>query len=148
MTSSGSDGVGMAVVGDMARFTFRFHPAFRLPALLVGVRPARAFVDVTGDELLARFGPWCLRTPLANVAGAALTGDYAWPKVIGPAHLSLADRGLTFATNPDRGVCISFHDPVPGIDPRGRILHPGLTVTVADTDGLLRALGAAASGDG
>jgi hypothetical protein len=62
---------------------------------------------------------------------------------IGPAHLSFTDRGLTMATNGDRGVCIRFREPVAGIEPTGRIRHPGLTVTVADCDGLLARLAAA-----
>jgi hypothetical protein len=37
-------------------------------------------------------------------------------------------------------VCISFHSPVPGIDPFGRSRHPELTVTVLDVDGLMQAL--------
>ena len=61
---------------------------------------------------------------------ATVTGPCSWPKVIGPAHLSLPDRGLTFATNPERGVCITFDAPVPGLDPFGALRHPDLTVTV------------------
>ena len=49
----------------------------------------------------------------------------------GPAHLSFADRGLTFATNDVAGVCFTFREPVTGIDPLGTVRHPGLTVTVA-----------------
>lgn len=124
----------------MGRFDFRFHPAFRLPALAAGVRPATAWVELLDEEVVARFGPWCVRTPVGNVSGTTVTGGYAWPKVIGPAHLSLSDRGLTFATNPDEGVCLSFRRPVRGMDPLGLLRHPALTVTVADTAGLVTAL--------
>ena len=58
----------------------------------------------------------------------------------GPARLAITDRGLTFASNRDRGVCISFHSAVTGIDRAGRIRHPELTVTVRDVDGLIEAL--------
>ena len=34
--------------------------------------------------------------------------------------------------NPDEGVCIRFAEPVRGMDPMGKIRHPGLTVTVAE----------------
>jgi len=34
-------------------------------------------------------------------------------------------------------VCFSLQDPVPGIAPFGRLPHPGVTVTVADPEGLL-----------
>ena len=123
----------------MARFPFRFATAYRLPALVFGVVPATTWVEVD-DELRARFGPWSLRTPLTNVASVQETGDYAFVKTAGPAHLSFTDRGVTFATNGDRGVCVQFHEPVRGIDPTGRILHPGATFTVADPAGLVAAI--------
>jgi hypothetical protein len=54
--------------------------------------------------------------------------------------LSLADKGLTFASNGQRGVCMSFRRPVKGIDPAGVLRHPNLTVTVRDCEGLIEAL--------
>jgi hypothetical protein len=57
--------------------------------------------------------------------------------------VSLVDRGLTFASNRDRGVCIRFVEPVRGVDVLGVVRHPGLTVTVEDVDGLIEALAAA-----
>ncbi len=48
---------------------------------------------------------------------------------------------MTFATNGDRALCVQFHEPVRGIDPTGRILHPGATITVADPEGLAKAVG-------
>ena len=124
----------------MAHFAFRFDPTYRLLAAPFGVLPSRSGVEVTDEQLDARFGPWRVRTPLANVAGTERTGPYTLPKTAGPAHLSMADRGITFATNGDAGLCIRFHDPVTGIDPFRLIRHPGLTVTVDDIDGLARAL--------
>ena len=126
----------------MARFPFRFAPSYRLPALVFGVVSATAWVEVDDAELRARFGPWSLRTPLTNVASVQETGGYAFVKTAGPAHLSFSDRGVTFATNGERGVCVQFHEPVRGIDPTGRILHPGATFTVADPAGLVAALDA------
>ena len=122
------------------RFPFRFAPSYRRPARLFGVTPERAWVEVGLDGLDARFGRWRVRTPLSNIAGAEVTGPYAYLKTVGPARLSITDRGLTFATNGDCGVCISFDSPVTGIDRSGRIRHPELTVTVLDVDGLLREL--------
>ncbi|MCO8128282.1 hypothetical protein NHL50_13815 [Acidimicrobiia bacterium EGI L10123] len=124
------------------RFAFRFDPTYRRLALPFGVRPSTAVVRVSDEQLDARFGPWRVRTPLANVAGTQRTGPYTLPKTAGPAHLSLADRGITFATNGDAGLCIGFHEPVTGIDPFRLIRHPGLTVTVADLDGLEQLLDA------
>jgi hypothetical protein len=117
-------------------FRFRFAPAFAAASALVGVRPAKAWVTVTPERFVAHFGPWSLDTPLANVASARVTGPYFVPKVIGPPHLSFGDRGLTFGTNPDTGTCVSFHEPVPGIDPFGVLRHPALTVTVEDPEAL------------
>jgi hypothetical protein len=124
----------------VTRFAFRFDPTYRRLARPFGVTPARAWVDVDHDELDARYGPWRLRTPLRNVARVETTGPYAFLKTVGPARLAITDRGLTFASNRERGVCITFESPVPGIDPLGLIHHPELTVTVLDVDGLVEAL--------
>ncbi len=55
-------------------------------------------------------------------------------------RLSMVDRGITFGTNGDRGVCIRFHRPVPAADPFGLLRHPATTVTVADPEGLVAAV--------
>jgi hypothetical protein len=126
------------------RFAFRFAPAYRRAAIVFGITPDRTWVDVDADKLHARFGPWQLQTSLANISAVDITGPYAFLKTAGPAHLSFSDRGLTFASNGDRGVLISFHQPVPGIEPTGKLRHPELTVTVADVEGLVSALRAGA----
>ena len=88
-------------------------------------------------RLTARFGLWQVQTALDNLADVSITGPYTFVKTAGPAHLSLADRGLTFATNGDRGVCLAMVEPIGGIDPFGLLRHPNLTLTVADCDGLV-----------
>lgn len=103
---------------------------------MFGITPRTAWVEVDLDTLRARFGPWRVCTPLANIAGVELTGPYAFLKTAGPARLAVTDRGLTFATNGDRGVLITFREPVTGLDPTGLLRHPELTVTVSDSDGL------------
>lgn len=118
----------------MTRYEFAFAAAYRAPALLFGVTPRTAWVDLGAESLSVRFGLWTLRTPLANVAGVERTGGFAFLKTAGPPHLSFTDRGITFATNGDDAVCLRFHQPVPGIDPTGRIRHPGATLTVAEVD--------------
>jgi hypothetical protein len=125
-----------------ARFPFRFDRMHRLLGLPFGITPGNSYVEVDPVEsrLVARFGPWRVATGLANVEQASVTGPYSAPKTVGPAHLSVSDRGLTFATNDARGVCIGFRAPVTGIDPKGFVHHPALTVTVADIEGLLAAL--------
>jgi hypothetical protein len=118
------------------RFTFRFAERYRRPARLFGVTPETAWVELDADMFRAHFGRWQVSTPLANISAVAVTGPYAFLKTAGPARLAVTDRGLTFATNGQRGVLISFHSPVRGLDPLGILRHPELTVTVADTDGL------------
>jgi len=123
-----------------ARFPFRFDPTYRRVARPFGVTAERAWVELSKDEFEARYGPWRVRTPLSNIAGVRVTGPYAFLKTAGPARLAITDRGLTFASNGDSGVCITFRSPVTGIDRAGRIRHPELTVTVLDVDGLATAL--------
>lgn len=123
------------------RFDFAWEPRYRLPALLFGLTPRTAFVEVTPSELHVRYGLWSLRSALGNVTGVEVSGDYAFLKTAGPPHLSMSDRGISFATNSHAGLCVSFAVPVPGIDPTKRIKHPGATLTVADLPGLARALG-------
>lgn len=102
-------------------------------------------MEVDAQRLRARFGPWRLRSTLANISDVVITGPYAFLQTAGPARLGLSDRGLTFASNGERGVLISFRQPVPGLEPTGRLRHPELTVTVADVDGLTSLLRARAS---
>jgi hypothetical protein len=121
---------------DVERFEFRFAPAYRWIQRAFGITSASAWVDLGDGILAARFGPWRVTTPLTNIVDAAVTGPYAFLKTAGPARLAVTDRGLTFATNGDRGVRIDFRTPVPGLDPLRLIRHPELTVTVADHERL------------
>jgi hypothetical protein len=122
------------------RFPFAFARAYRLPALAFGVTRATTYADLGPDGLRVRFGPWSLRTPLDNVAGVERSGGFAYLKTVGPAHLSFTDRGVTFATNGERAVCVSFHRPVRAIEPFGALAHPGATLTVADPEGFVEEL--------
>ena len=125
------------------RFEFAFAPAYRLAALPLGITPRTTSVRLVGERLEVRFGPWSLRTSLANVTGWEETGDFGFLKTAGPPHLSFSDRGITFATNGDAALCVQFATPVPGIEPTGRLRHPGATLTVADPPALAAALAAA-----
>jgi hypothetical protein len=123
--------------GVLTRFDFAFAPTYRRLSWPLRVTPETAWVEVRDDEFFeARFGPWRVRTPLTNVTDAEVTGPYAFWKTAGPARLAITDRGLTFATNGDRGVLIRFENPVRGLDPLGIVRHRELTVTVADVEGL------------
>ncbi|MCP3423783.1 SRPBCC family protein [Nocardioides pinisoli] len=122
-------------------FDFAFAPTYVAPARAFGVTPATTTVEVGPDWLFVRYGPWRLVTPRSNIASAELTGGFSWVKTAGPPHLSFTDRGVSFTTNGDRALCVTFHEPVPAIDPTGTITHPGATLAVADPRRLASALG-------
>lgn len=122
------------------RFEFAFASSYRLSSAAFGVRPSTAWVRIDGDTFDARFGPWRVSTPLANITDVAVTGPYHFAKTAGPARLAITDRGLTFASNGKLGVRVAFATPVRGLDPLGVLRHPELTVTVADVDRLVSLL--------
>src|SRR3954449_4765063 len=84
---------------------------YRVLAFATGVSPTTARVRLDESQLEVRFGPWTLRTAVTNIADVSITGPYSFVKTAGPAHLSFSDRGVTFATNGERGLCIRFRDP-------------------------------------
>lgn len=120
-------------------FAFRFDDRYRHLARPFGITPERAEVVVDDDTFTARYGPFRVQTPRANVVGADITGPYRMWKTAGPARLAVTDRGLTFASNGDRGVVVFFRERVHGLP---GLRHPELTVTVEDPEALLRALAA------
>ncbi len=122
----------------MADFDFSFDPRYRRLLWLVGASDHTSRIRVTEQTFSAWFGVCRVRTSLANVAGVELTGPYQPLRAIG-IRLG-ADRGLTFGSTPERGLCITFHRPVRGIEPFGLIRHPSLTVTPVDPLGLGQAL--------
>jgi len=111
-----------------------------LPVLLpLLVRPSKDGVTLTDEgSFIATFGLLEIVTPLSNVVGAHLTQNYRWWTAVG-ARLSRADDGLTFGTNSRSGVCVHFQQKVPSR--LRRTGHSALTVTVADLEGLITALG-------
>jgi hypothetical protein len=121
------------------QFEFEFDPRFRPLLAVMGVTPGTAHVTLTGDQLVARFGPWTCETPIENIRDVCRTGPFHWYKAIGPRG-SLADRGLTFGTNADAGVCVLFDEPVRGLVPLGSLRHPGLTLTLAEPDRFVASL--------
>jgi hypothetical protein len=119
------------------RFDFEFARSYLVPALVLGITPLTTGVWLDPRRLHVRFGPWSLDTPVTNVRNATITGGFAWYRTAGPPHLSLTDRGVTFATNGRRAVCVRFHEAVKVLDPTGRLIrHPGATLTVARVDDL------------
>lgn len=107
---------------------------------LLRVDPQRDGVTIGDDGSLAvSFGRFRVTTGVGNVDGARRTGPYRWWTAVG-VRLSLVDDGLTFGTTAAGGVCITFVTPIPKVI-GFRPTHSALTVTVADPEGLLDALG-------
>lgn len=115
-----------------ARFRFRFDRG-ALPLRALGIAPGTTGVEVTDRDYHVRFGPWSCTTPLANIADVQVTRDYAAHRALGPRG-SFSDLGATFGTSTVGGVCTCFHRPVAALSPLA--VHPGLTVTVDDLEGL------------
>jgi hypothetical protein len=125
------------------RFEFAIDPRYARVLRVFGVRRGRAWVGIDAERLRVRYGFWRLETALANVESAGVTGPYRSAlRAIGP-HISVKDRGLSFCTNIERGVCILFREPVRGRETAGLMRHPGLTVTPVDPAGFARELLAA-----
>ncbi|MCB1002246.1 MAG: hypothetical protein KDB40_23330 [Acidimicrobiales bacterium] len=124
---------------EATRVEFAYEGWVGRLARLVGLGPSRTSVEVDDTTFTARFGPWIVTTAVGNVAGVEITGPYHGIRVVG-VHVSLADRGLTFGTTARAGVCVRFHESVSGVEPTGRLRHPGLTVTVREPERLVAAL--------
>jgi hypothetical protein len=125
------EGPGEPVVVER-RLDFAFDPRYRRMLSFLGIRPDVAWACV-GADLEVRFGRWHVITPVTNVSSASVAGPYVPARVLGP-HLSLQDKGVTFGTNNERGVCLTFVEPVVGLDPWGWLRHPNMTVTLANPD--------------
>lgn len=124
---------------SVSTFDFAFDPGAAPLLWPLGIRTETARATVGGGWLDVRFGRWHLATPVANISGTAISGPYSPLKAIG-VRMSFSDRGLTFGSTADRGLCITFFEPVAGFSPFSWPRHPNLTVTVEDPAGLARAL--------
>jgi hypothetical protein len=114
----------------------RFVPVW----LACGLRRKTDGVTISDDgTFLATLGWFRLLTTTDNVDGAHITRDYRWWTAVG-MRMSMKDDGLTFGTNSRAGVCVHFKERVHVLAPRP---HSALTVTVADPEGLVEALGEA-----
>lgn len=123
----------------MKTFVFRFDQLYRPVLLGLGVHPGNSQVTLTDDDrFVAKFGRWVVDTPLSNIDCVEITGPYRAYRAIG-VRGSAVDQGLTFGSSRSGGVCVTFHEPVPKLLP-GMRNHPGLTVTVADLEGLAAAV--------
>ena len=127
-----------AAAPAVEHFAFRFEPAMLPFALAAGVVPPATGGRVDDGLVTIRFGIWRMAFPVDEVAGVQASGDYWLPKVLGPPRVSLSDRGITFATNRQHGLCIELRHPQRG--PYPLLRHPGVTVTVETPDALAEAL--------
>ncbi|HEY2449156.1 MAG TPA: hypothetical protein VE400_13365 [Mycobacterium sp.] len=129
----------MTADDEQSRFyPFRYEPRLAPIWLPFRLWPAAQGVTVTEDgRLIARYGPLHVEAPLSQVVHAHVTGPYRWWTAVG-ARLSMADDGLTFGTNATEGVCIHFEPRIHRV--LGLRDHSALTVTVADSEGLVAAI--------
>lgn len=127
----------MSVPNEPRQFTFRFADSYRTTARLFGITPERTGVTVGDDAMVARYGPWRARVPFTNIKAVDVTGPYRFIKTAGPPRLGITDRGLTFASNGDRGVLITFKEPIHVLP---ALRHPELTVTVSEPEELAELL--------
>lgn len=124
---------------DTLIFPFAFDSSYAWMLKPLGIRPETAEVTLDHEEIRVRFGRWKTSTALSNIAGTEITEGYRWFKAIG-IRGSLADHGITFGTNADRGLCVKFVEPIPSLTFGKMVRHPGMTLTVADVDGLADAI--------
>lgn len=118
----------------MKQFAFAIDGRYTPVLLAWGVTKGSAWLRIDDDMLEARFGLFKVSTPVSNINGYQLSGDYKAYRAIG-VRGSLVDKGITFGSNTHRGLCMTFDEPIavkPGVGQK----HPGLTVTVEDVDGL------------
>jgi hypothetical protein len=116
------------------RFPIRLGPRSRPLLLLFGVRESNAFVELNG-ELVARFGFFSFRSPLANIARWQIEGPWSWLTAIG-VRRGWRKGDITFGGNHSGGVRLDLEQPI-----RWSIFNvPILYVTVGDLEGFAAAL--------
>ena len=116
-------------------FDYLFYAIWRS----FGVDPDVDGVTLTDDDCSSPpTESFASRHSINNIDCVKSTGPYRWWKSVG-FRASAVDSGITFGTTSRGGVCVLFKERIPQIAV-GRNGHEGLTVTVADTDGLVTAL--------
>ncbi len=126
----------MRDVTTARRFAYRLGSRSGPVLRLFGVRgPEDAFVDVSDNELIARFGRFEARTPITNISSWRIEGPWRWMTAIG-VRLSVRHNDLTFGGSHHGGVRLDFHTPITV----GRLRPRALYVTVEDLDGLAAVL--------
>jgi hypothetical protein len=112
-------------------YPLRLGPRQRWLLLPWGVRPGNAWVRLEDDQLVARFGFFSLRTPLANSVRWEISGPYRWFMALG-VRRSVRGGDVTFGSSDHGGVRLDFREPVRF----ARLLKPpALYLTVDDLEG-------------
>lgn len=94
------------------RFPIRIGPrSAPLLRVVFGVRPDNAWVVVDGDEVVARFGRFEFRVPVASITRWRIEGPWRWVTAIG-VRGSIRHGDYTFAGSPRGGVRMDFAAPV------------------------------------
>ncbi|MGB5759521.1 MAG: hypothetical protein WBM50_21585 [Acidimicrobiales bacterium] len=104
---------------------------------VIGLRRSEGVTVYEDGSLVATFGRKRVDTTIDNVDHTEITGPHRWYTAVG-IRLSFTDDGLTFGTNHRRGLCIAFVERIPRVI--GFRDHSALWVSVADPEGLARAL--------
>ena len=111
----------------------RWTPLFAV----LGVKESDGVVLTDDGIFRATYGRATVETPIANIDSTLVTGGHRWFKAVG-LRLSFSDDGVTFGTNPRRGLCVQFVERIPRVvGPRD---HSALWVSVADPEGLSDAI--------
>lgn len=92
-------------------YPLRLGPRQRWLLLPFGVRPGNARVRLEDDDVVARFGFFSLRTPLANVVRWEISGPYRWLTALG-VRRSFPSGKITFGSSTHGGVRLDFREPV------------------------------------
>lgn len=112
-------------------YPLRLGPRQRWLLLPWGVRPGNVWVRLEDEQLVARFGFFSLRTPIANIVRWEISGPYRWFTAFG-VRRSISGADVTFGSSDHGGVRLDFRDPVRF----ARFLKPpALYLTVDDLEG-------------
>ena len=93
-------------------FPIRLDWRFRIPLLLWGVTRRSAWLRLSDDALVVRFGFFSLRSPLANVERWEMSGPYRWWRAIG-VRGSLGKAEITFGGSAHGGIALFLRRPIP-----------------------------------
>ena len=119
-------------------FPYRFDNRWIALYLTLGVRKKDGVTITDKGDLIATFGHFKAATTLDNIDHTEITGPHRWYTAVG-LRLSFADDGVTFGTNHHKGVGIVFKKKIPRVI--GFKKHSMLWVSVADPEGLVKAIG-------